>query len=415
MSKKPKLPWQFIICLLGASYYFYETILEIIPSTLVNPLMTSFHLTASQVGWLDSCYFSTYALMQIIGGMLLDKFGARRIMPLAAGLCGLGLFIFASTNHYFIAILGRTIAGFGGAFGLMGAMFIVSQWIQLRWVALGLSLTIMVGLSGGLLEAPLTSLVVTIGWRSTIYLLSTIAFIFLLFFILVIRDNPERTCLQQDLLSEVKAVIGSSQNWYIAIFEGLIYIITGTLGSLWGINFLKTYYPTLSSHTAAAINSMIFLGWILGSPISGWLSDVIYKRKPFLVISSFLCILILLLITYETQLSVLSLFLSFLSLGLLSSFSGLCYAMGCELNPKTTGTAIGFINMLATLPTLFAAPLFGWLLDCWQSHHNLNNQIYSLNAYQHAMILEYGLITVAFLLALFFIKESLGRATRSHP
>src|SRR3990167_1590312 len=156
MSKKPGFQLLILICFLGACFYFYETILETIPSILINPLMASFHINAVQAGWLDSCYFITYALLQIPGGALLDKFGARRVMPMAALLCFLGLLLFASTNSYLAAALGRIIAGLGGAFGLMGAMFIVSSWINSRFLALGLGLTIMYGLSGGLLEAPLT-------------------------------------------------------------------------------------------------------------------------------------------------------------------------------------------------------------------------------------------------------------------
>ncbi len=407
MTKKLSQRFIFLLCLFGAMYYFYETILETIPSLIVNPLMSSFHINAAQVGILDSCYFITYAIMQIPGGALLDKFGSRKVMPVAALLCCIGLGLFATTHHYYLASLGRIIAGLGGTFGLMGAMFIVSSWVGANRLAFALGLTIMVGLSGGLLEAPLTLLVAQLGWRGSIAILSLIALVFTILFLVLLRDNPGRDRSDQPALRDVLTILKNWVNWPIAVFGGLLYIATGTLGAMWGVNFFRAYYPEISPTTAAAINEMIFLGWILGSPLAGWLSDKLQRRKLLLVVSSLLCALILLIITYASRIATYDMFILFFCLGLFSSFSGLTFVMGCELNPKTKGTALGFVNMLAIIPSIIITPFFGIILDhYWRGEMRDGARIFSHTAYQHAMVLEYSVVIAAFLIAVFFIRET---------
>jgi MFS family permease len=155
---------------------------------------------------------------------------------------------------------------------------------------------------------------------------------------------------------------------------------------------------------------MIFAGWIIGSPIAGWLSDFIQRRKILLVISCFFCVLLLMLITYNTQLSPTELFISFFALGFFTSFSGLTFAMGCELNPKTTGTAIGFVNMIAIIPSIIITPLFGKILDAnWTGAMEHGARVFSAFAYQRAMVLEYGVVIFALVIAIFFMRESYSK------
>jgi MFS family permease len=400
-----------LICLLGASFYFYETILETVPAAMINGIMRSFHINAAKAGIFDTCYFVTYAIMQIPGGALLDKFGARKIMPLAAISCFIGLSLFGLTHDYYLGLLGRFIAGLGGTFGLMGAMFIVSSWVPKNRLAVALGLTITIGLSGGLLQGPLVNFVHQTSWRHVTLFLALVALLLALIMIIILRDNPLRKT-EKIIIKDIIHVIRSKQNWWIGLFGGLLYIPTGTLASLWGANYFHAYFPHITLSTAASMNSMIFLGWIVGSPVAGILSDSIQRRKLLLGCSGFLCAIILMIMGQMQNITVpMMFFLSFL-VGLSSSFSGLTFVMGVERNPASSGTAIGFINMLAIIPTIIVSPIFGWILDHnWQGHHHHGARIFMLSTYQQAMKLEYGLIFIAFLIAMFLIKESYSKKT----
>ncbi len=419
------LPW--IICILGAGYYFYETILEVIPATFVRGMMSSFNIDGYHVGILDMAYFITYAIMQIPGGMMLDSFGARRLMTLAATACFTGLLIFATAHGFALALLGRLIIGFGASFGLMGAMYLVSKWLPRQNLAFYLGLTIMIGLSGGLLQHPLRIMVNDMGWRSALFFLAIIAAYFAVLMWLFLRDKPlpshklintdqadpfkpstQRINTFVSLWHSCKEVLGQFSNWPIAVYGGLMYIPTGTLGTLWGIEFFKAYYNNAATIDVAEINAMLFLGWIVGSPIVGWLSDRLQRRKPIIIVGAIGALLCLLLMTYLTTLSITTMFIVMFALGLFSSCSGLTFAMASEINPAgSTGTAIGFVNMLAIIPSILSGPLFGYFLDKhWDGAAIKGARIYSFSAFQHAMVIEYIAVASAIVIAWFLVRET---------
>lgn len=108
------VPW--LICGLGALYYCYEYFLRISPSVMTHELMREYHLTGAQVGNLSAYYYHAYVPMQLLVGLLMDRFGPRRLLTFACLLCALGTYLFAGGYQYGIAELGRFLVGFGFAF-----------------------------------------------------------------------------------------------------------------------------------------------------------------------------------------------------------------------------------------------------------------------------------------------------------
>ncbi len=417
--KKQRMPRKisYFIALLGVLFYFYETILELVPSTIVQGLMRNFHINASMIGILDTTYFAVYALMQIPGGYLLDRFGAKKILTLAALCCCFGQLLFIMTNYLSIALIARVIMGFGGAFGLMGAMYLINKYIARPYLGFALGLAILFGLSGGLFSAPLTALEESYGWSFSLLLLAFVAGLLAIIFRLFLTDpgRPSDTPFYHDLLANLKQLLNYRALWPIAIYGGLIYIPTGTLANLWGIEYLKVYYQGDPAIQAAKMNGLIFLGWIVGSPFVGLISDRLKERRRVVLAGGVGLFLSLLLISQDTHLLVSEMFALMFTVGFFSSASGLTFAMGCESVPKVKGgMAVGFVNMMAILPTIIISPLFGVILDQgWASQMLHGAKIYPLHAYQNAFILEYGLVFVALLVGYFLMPETLaGRSRR---
>ena len=87
------LPW--LMWGLTSLFYFFEFFLQVSPSVMVPDLMKSFQISAAQVGNLSATYFYVYAAMQIPVGILIDRFGARRLLTMAAANCAIGCTLFA--------------------------------------------------------------------------------------------------------------------------------------------------------------------------------------------------------------------------------------------------------------------------------------------------------------------------------
>ena len=399
-----------ITCLLGTLYYLFETILEVTPTSIVNQLMYSFQLKDATVSILDTTYFFTYTLMQIPSGAILDKFGMRRPLTFAALLACIGLTTFASTQSFSVALASRFITGLGGSFSLIGAMLLITCWLPKEKRAFYLGLSIMIGLSGELFQDPLTQFVNRYGWRSAMLLLGTIAGVFSLFMWLIVRnpDKENSPNLSVPLKRNYKLMFKNPQNWSLAVYAGLMYVPTGTIGSLWGILFLKAQYPSLPLISLANINGLIFLGWIIGSPVAGWFSDRWNMRKPLVSCGAVILLLALLTITYIPHLSLISSFSLFFIIGLSSSLSSLTFAMATEINSyQNSGAAIGFVNMIVIIPTVLLSPVFGYILNKnWEGKLFAGHRVYSISAFQNAMTIEYGAIIIATIIALWWIKES---------
>ena len=100
------LPW--VVCALGAIVYSYEYLLRMSPSVMQDSLMQFYHLTGVQYGYLSgSFYYFMYVAMQIVVGLLVDRYGPRRLLTLACLLCAFGGWLFACSHMLWVAMTGR--------------------------------------------------------------------------------------------------------------------------------------------------------------------------------------------------------------------------------------------------------------------------------------------------------------------
>ena len=105
---------------LAVVFLFYEFFIRVFPTAMVSELMASFNVTARSLGTLSAFYFYAYAPMQIPVGLLMDRFGARKLLTFASLICGIGSILFALTYQLATAELGRFFMGIGSAFGFVG-------------------------------------------------------------------------------------------------------------------------------------------------------------------------------------------------------------------------------------------------------------------------------------------------------
>ena len=120
-------PW--IVCGLGALFYTYEYLLRISPSVMSSELMAAYGITAGAFGNLMAIYYYAYTPMQLPVGMLMDRYGPRRILTAACAACAVGSYLFASSGHLSVAGVGRFLVGFGSAFAFVGVLKLATIWL----------------------------------------------------------------------------------------------------------------------------------------------------------------------------------------------------------------------------------------------------------------------------------------------
>lgn len=416
-------PW--LICGLGALFYCYEYFLRISPSMMVHDLMKVYDLTGAEVGSLSAFYYHAYVPMQIIVGLLMDRYGPRRLLALACIFCALGTYLFASGHSLMLAELGRFLVGFGSAFAFVGALKLATIWLPPNRFALISGIITSLGMIGAMLgDIVLRSLVDNLGWKITTYG-SSIAGIFLTLAIwLIIRDvnpapcHPDYHYQKQNfrwLLIGLWGALKNPQIWFNGMIGFLLYVSLSAFAELWGIPYLEQARGLTKLHAANA-NAMIFLGWAVGGPCWGWFSDLLERRCMPIFIASVSALIAVCVLFYVPNLPYLAVYILMFVFGFLSSVQVLVFAICREVTHfKIAGTAIALTNMFVMIGGNLFQPVIGKLLDLsWANTLVEGTRVYSASAYQMALSVIPICILIAIILTYFLCETHGSIPSKNH-
>ncbi len=414
MAKQRLMAW--LVWGLAVLFYCYEFLLQVSPGVMVSDLMRDFNLNAAQVGNLSALYIYIYAGMQIPVGILIDRFGPRRLLTFAAAICAIGSCLFGSAHHLIIAGLGRILIGLGSAFAAISCLKLAANWFPLNRFALLTGLTVMVGMLGAINgQAPLALLIEHLSWRDSMYVLGLAGLILTGLIYLIVRDSPtqltakpEASVKKPRLWQGLKYIFGNKQTWIASIYGGLIYAPTTAFAGLWGVPFLMSAYH-ISRPAAAGMISFIFIGWVIGSPFWGWFSDRLQRRKPPLIIAAIGALCTMSCIIYLVNLPLLSMNVLLLAFGFFSGGFLPVFSIVKEINPpQYNATALGFVNTLNMVGGALAQPFIGYILDFyWSGQIENGARAYQVANFHIALLIIPVMLVIALLL-LPFIKETHG-------
>jgi len=411
-NKKSTMWIGSLICMVGAFFYCYEFILRIIPGILQSELSAAFgHISATTYGQLSAFYYFAYSPMQMPVGMLMDRYGPRRLLTFACLCCAIGSWLFTFTSSIFIAGSGRFLVGFGSSFAFVGVLSLAMHWLDRRYFSLvaGLITTLgMLGLVYG--EVKITEIATTMGALHVQSKLVGIGLVLTLIIFLVVRDAPQGRVSHKhpwpEFFKNVWFVLSSPQVWLIGFVGACLYTSLSVFGELWGKVYLEQAHH-LTKTEAAKTLSAVFLGWAVGAPIAGYLSDITGRRVLTLVCGAVLALICISIVLYYPGLSMFSLQLLLFFYGVFSATEIIVFIMAKENSgAKLSGTVFAATNMIVTLGGVIFQPLVGKLLDTFgDSGIVAGEHIYTVVDYQIALsILPISLLMVTVLA--FFLKDA---------
>jgi MFS family permease len=401
-------PW--LVILLAASFLFYKYILQVSPSTMIDELMSEFHVEGAGLGNLAASFFYSFLIAQLFVGVLLDRYSPRLLTTTALLLCALGVYSFSTANSVVLAAWSRTLMGVGAAFATVSYMKMTSLWFkpkQFAFVGGLLASAAMLGAIAG--QMPLSLVVNKVGWRNSLGLCAILGVFLAALFYLIVRDKPKNQSVvvaaPQFFFRDVWAVLTNTQNWLITLYSGLAFSPIDAFAGLWSIPFLRQAYQLTHTHAAFFV-SFIFFGLALGSPLLGLLSDRLGQRRCIMLGSGCIALASITPVLYSTHLP---LFLLGCLLFLFGFFTGafmLGFALGKDLNKLTVAaTIIALINTGDVIFSAFTEPLIGKLLDLgWNGQIVSGIHYFSVIDYRRALTLlpVYILLSITLLI---FIRE----------
>ncbi|WP_297666289.1 nitrate/nitrite transporter [uncultured Corynebacterium sp.] len=151
-----------------------------------------FHINAAQLAVFTALQLAVYAFAQIPVGLLVDRFGPRKLMVAGAFVMAVGQVTLAFTASYPVAIFARMLIGAGDATAFLSVMRLIPAWIPLRHAPLLGQLTGAVGQFGQFLSAvPFLSLLHATSWQTGFVSLGAVGALLALAAGVLVKDSPE--------------------------------------------------------------------------------------------------------------------------------------------------------------------------------------------------------------------------------
>ncbi|MFZ6862703.1 MFS transporter [Undibacterium sp. Ji67W] len=405
-----KVQIQFIVAwLFCLIFYFAQYAMRSAPGVMLPELTQAFSLTALGISTLIGLYYYTYSLFALIAGAFLDRFGARLVVPAGIAMLAAGSILFGLGSSL-SAEFGRLLQGAGGAFAFTGAVYLATHGFPGKYLATTIGFTQCVGMLGGsagqFLVAPLIHGIIT--WQQCWIDAGVACFIVAIVMMILTPRSETSTDSKKTSLwamfAPYKVVLTNPQSYLCGFSAGLLFLPTTIGDMIWGVPFLRVA-SQLEFNEAVRQVSMVPLGWVIGCPLLGYLTDMIGRRKPVLIAGGVFMLAISLVILYAPR-ELLPAYWPGLLLGLGSGAAMIPYTMIKELNPdKVKGSATGAINFLVFTLSALMAPAYGWLLN-----HLSGNAPMTMETFQQAGIVGIAGIVAAIIMAC-FIKETGSKAS----
>lgn len=410
-TKTSWLPW--CICFVTSLFFFYEFIQGNMFASIADNIMADFHIQVDKMTYLSSIYYVSNVLFLFVAGIVLDRYSPKKIICFAMLLCVISTFVLAYAQSFSVALICRFITGIGSAFCFLGPIRIASRWFEPKQMALVTGIIVTIAMTGGMLaQYPLTKMVVYMGWRHALMSVGWLGIGIILVMLKVIRDKPaiypEHVFAKIPLLTRIKLAYLNPQTLRAALYGSLMNMAIAVFGAMMGSLYLMQRLNISKEH-ASFINSMLFLGAIVGGPIMGWCSDKIGRRVLPMKIGACLSLGIILCILY-VSVSFKMMSVLFFLLGLFTASQIISYALVAESSPQAmTATAVSIVSILTQSGYVIYQNIFSYLLK-QQGHMTIidNVPVYALRDFQFAAtLLPIGLLIA--LLVLFGLKETYCR------
>ena len=241
-----------------------------------------FHISATQLSTFTVVQLAVYAGMQIPVGVLLDRFGSKRLMTVGLIFMTAGQAWFAIAGTFPVGIAARVLIGAGDAMIFTSLLRIVALWFRVKQAPLVTQLTGMIGQLGAVIAAtPLAAALAHWGWTRSFLTASSVGVVLSVALLLVVKDSPYRGEAVERI--KIRALASTLQDVWgnPGTRLGLWAHFTSQFGTtvfamLWGFPFL-TKGQGLSSRSASGLLVLMTVTAMAVGPLLAMLTS----RRPF--------------------------------------------------------------------------------------------------------------------------------------
>ena len=330
-----------------------------------------FHITASQLATFTVVQLVVYAGMQIPVGVLLDRFGSRRLLLVGLALISVGQLWFAFAGSFGVGLAARVLLGMGDAMIFTSMLRLVALWFRVKQAPVITQVSGMVGQLGAVAAAtPLAAALSRFGWERSFGISAGVGALLSIGLFLVVKDSPYTGMAVEKIkvralartLGEVWGNPGTRLGMWIH-FTGQFGATVFTM--LWGYPFL-VQGQGLSPTTAGTLLITLTLSAMVAGPVVGHLTGRLPYRRSQIVLTIVAAIAsawaLVLLWPGRAPLPLLVLLVCVTGCGGPGSMVGFDLARSFHPSDRL-GRASGVINIGGFFASLVTMALVGLILD----------------------------------------------------
>ncbi len=256
---------------------FYRAFLAVLTPNLTVELGAD----KADLSLASGIWFATFALMQFVVGVSLDRFGPRRTATFIFALgAGGGAFVFAAAQSPMMIVVAMALIGIGCSPVLMAAFYLFARMYSAARFAVLSSWFMAVGTAGNVIGAkPLALAVDTFGWRPTLVLLGIVTIATAAVIYTVVRDPEMESDGEKGTgLGGYLELLRQPVLWLIIPLVLLNYAPAAGIRGLWIGPYLTDVYGA-SIHVIGNVTLFMAISMIMGSVIYGPLDTIFGTRK----------------------------------------------------------------------------------------------------------------------------------------
>lgn len=348
--------------------YLLSYLFRTINAALAPYLVAEFGLTASSLGLLTSTYLLAFALMQIPLGLLIDRYGVRRVQGCNLMVAGIGAALFSIADDLGLLMLARALIGAGVAVSLMASFACLVIWLPPRRVPLAIGMLMAFGGLGAVLAgAPVEFLIQSLGWRNIFVALAIATVTLAAVVLLLLPDSPTQSANWRGLIAGLGQVYATRLFWRIVPLAILTCGVGFALQGLWAGLWLSDVAGLGQAQVALHL-SIMAIGLLIGSMACGPMASMAARWGFSLlhlvgVLSLVFLLAMALLVAGLTEIALPIWFV----IGFLINPASLTYvALAQAFEPAMAGRVNTGVNVLVVLGSFVIQAALGWVLDFWE-------------------------------------------------
>ena len=374
----PSVRWLVLLfssLVMFGNYYVYDSI-----APLADILRTQLGFSSTQVGTLNAIYSAPNIVMVLIGGVLVDRFGARNATLGFTAICFLGALLPALSDSvtswipvtsFAVMATGRLLFGLGAESMIVAVTAALGHWFKGKQLGFAFGLNLSIARAGSYaadISPSWASGAYESGWRGPLLIALAFAAVSLASAAVywVIDRSAERNyalghAQQSDRFVASDLWRFDRSYWYIVGLCVTFYSVIFPFRSTFAIEYFQNA-KGLSLESAGHMNGYVFLAAIFATPLFGYIVDRVGKRSVAMVLGSLLLLAVFPTLLYTSW----HLWVTTVMIGIAFSLvpAVLWPSIPYLVEEKRLGTALGLMTMLQnvglTVVNLGAGALNDW-------------------------------------------------------